>query len=79
MQTPVSSNNIDVLCSSNENHYFDRKSARIKVRDLAKTVIAFANAAGGKLVVGIEDDGAVTGFKCVGAGSMEEFEQAGHL
>lgn len=38
--------------------------------------MAFANAAGGKLVVGIEDDGAMTGFKRDKAHSIESFEQA---
>lgn len=75
MQTPVASNEIRVLCTTKEGHYFDRKSARIKPRDLAKTVIALANAAGGKLAVGIEDDGTVTGFKVHGARPIEEFEQ----
>lgn len=75
MQEPVSTNDIEVLRSARESHYFDRKSAHIKVRDLTKTVIAFANAAGGKLVVGMEDDGTVTGFGYDGARDIKEFEQ----
>lgn len=55
MQSPVMANNVEILSSAKENHYFDRKSARIKPEDLARHVAAFANAAGGKLVVGIED------------------------
>lgn len=75
MQLPVSSNEIEALREAREGHYFDRKSARIRPRDLAKTIIALANAAGGKLVVGIEDDGTVTGFEVSGAYPIEEFEQ----
>ncbi len=75
MQLPVSSNEIQALRTAKEGHYFDRKSARIKPRDLAKTVIALANAAGGKLAVGIEDDGTVTGFRMDGVRPIEEFEQ----
>lgn len=36
-----------------EDQWFDRKSARIKARDLANTLIAFANAEGGTVVVGL--------------------------
>ncbi|MFD0704696.1 RNA-binding domain-containing protein [Alloscardovia venturai] len=45
-----------------EGQYFDRKSCRIKPKDVVRHVIAFANASGGILVIGIEDDGAVRGF-----------------
>lgn len=46
MQSPVIANNIKALSSAKENHYFDRKSARIKPEDLARHIIAFANASG---------------------------------
>lgn len=75
MQSPVVTNDIDVLSFTSENHYFDRKSARIKPEDLARTIIAFSNAAGGKLVVGVENDGTVSGFKCRNAQNVERFEQ----
>lgn len=41
----------------NEGQYFDRKSARMKPKDVVKHIIAFANVDGGTLVIGIEDDG----------------------
>ena len=75
MQAPVLSNNIDVLSHAREGQYFDRKSARIKPNDLAKIITAMANSAGGKVAVGIEDDGTVTGFSIDKAHSPEEFEQ----
>lgn len=75
MQSPVVTNNIEMLSSTRENHYFDRKSARIKPEDLARHVAAFANASGGKVVVGIEDDGTVTGFARQGSRDPERFEQ----
>lgn len=59
-----------------ENQYFDRKSARKDDREIAKHISAFANAAGGKLVVGIEDNGEVTGFRRNGARDIENFERA---
>ena len=58
-----------------EGQYFDRKSARIKPEDAVRHVIAFANASGGQLAVGIEDNGRITGFKGANAKSIELFEQ----
>ena len=46
---------IDDILSREEGLTFDRKSIRIKPKDLAITMIAFANADGGDLVVGITD------------------------
>lgn len=45
-----------------EGHYFDRKSGRIQPRDFAPHLVAFANADGGTIVVGLENDGRVTGM-----------------
>ena len=46
---------IEDILSREEGLTFDRKSIRIKPKDLAVTMIAFANADGGDLVVGITD------------------------
>ena len=75
MQVPVLSNDIDVLAHTREGQYFDRKSARIKPNDLAKIIAAMANSAGGKVAIGIEDNGTVTGFSSDKAHAPEEFEQ----
>lgn len=40
---------------------FDRKSVRVDAKTLAITIIAFANADGGKIALGVEDDGTLTG------------------
>jgi len=53
----------EYLCNEPECQYFDRKSARIKPSDIAKHLVAFANANGGVLAIGIEDSGDVTGFE----------------
>lgn len=44
---------VDALVSTPEGQYFDRKSARIEPRALADSMIGFANADGGRIVVGI--------------------------
>ncbi|MBT1172827.1 putative DNA binding domain-containing protein [Bifidobacterium sp. MA2] len=64
-----------VFSRMDESQYFDRKSARIKPEDVTRHIIAFANASGGQLVIGIEDKGAVTGFKRENAKPVESFEQ----
>lgn len=76
MDHPYTENDIEAFCHDPEGHYFDRKSARKDANEIAKHLMAFANAAGGRLIVGVEDDGAVTGFKRDKAHSIESFEQA---
>lgn len=75
MEWPNISFDIENLASQKENHYFDRKSARIKVADAAQHIVAFANASGGELVIGIEDDGTVSGFCQQSSRPIEDFEQ----
>ena len=53
---------IEDLQFSTEKQIMDRKSARIRAVDLAVPVVAMANADGGYLAIGIEDDGAITGI-----------------
>jgi Putative DNA-binding domain len=45
-----------------EDHFHDRKSRRVTPAKLTKAMSAFANADGGELLVGIENDGAWDGF-----------------
>lgn len=58
----IDSNNLEQLRFHTETQLFDRKSARIEPKALANLIIAFANADGGDAVIGIEDDGTVTGI-----------------
>lgn len=67
------------LVESEENQYFDRKSARIKPSDIVKHIVAFANANGGVLAIGIEDNGEITGFDYSGAHTINEFLEAPYL
>ena len=52
---------IEEIQKSTEFQVFDRKSARIDAKALAITIIAFANADGGQIALGVEDDGTLTG------------------
>ena len=76
MQQPIATNDVHLFSTLKENQYFDRKSARKDDKEIAEHISAFANSAGGKLVIGIEDDGEVTGFKRDGARDIENFERA---
>ena len=55
-------NKIEDLQFSTEKQIMERKSARIKAVDLAIPIVAMANADGGYLAIGIEDDGTITGI-----------------
>ena len=54
--------NIDFLRNNIEHQTFDRKSVRIDCKGLAVAITAMANTDGGIVVIGIEDDGKVTGI-----------------
>lgn len=69
------SDDIQALSSMPEGQYFDRKSARIKIKDVARHITAFANAAGGKLAIGVEDDGEITGFRKQSSQDINEMER----
>ena len=49
-------NDIQILQQQPEGQQFDRKSFRIDAKALAVILVAFANADGGDVVIGIEDD-----------------------
>lgn len=57
---------LDYLTSHPEDSNYDRKSARKDYKLLANTIASFANANGGVVAVGIEDDGKITGFQNIG-------------
>ncbi len=50
-----------LVSNKTEDHWFDRKSIRISPEALANVLIGFANADGGTLVIGVENDGTITG------------------
>lgn len=75
-----STDRIDLALSLGESHFrefksalegppSDRKPRSIKslLKDVSETLVAFANADGGELLLGIEDDGSVTGVPGDGA------------
>ena len=68
---------LEYMQSENENKYFDRKSSQIRVADLAPHISAFANAAGGTLVIGISDKNkTIEGINGCGDVKINEFINA---
>lgn len=61
------------LTNEPEGQYFDRKSAKLAPKEIAKHIAAFANANGGILAIGIEDNGQITGFNYPSAHSINDF------
>lgn len=66
---------IDFYTKEKENQFFERKSAKIKPTDILRHLVGFANADGGQLVIGIEDNGTISGFKVKGAYSIDEYKK----
>ena len=54
--------NLNDLQYSTEKQIMDRKAAKIAARDFSTPIVAMANADGGYLAIGIEDDGTITGI-----------------
>lgn len=55
--------NIEYYQYAKEGQYLDRKSAKKSPKDILRHIVAFANAEGGQLAIGIEDDGSISGFE----------------
>lgn len=57
MSTVIKVGNEEVidLCTRQEDDFFDRKSGRMKGHQIQDVAVAFANAEGGTIVVGVED------------------------
>src|SRR5210317_2328014 len=59
----VSQNNLYTLISEGEHGEQDFKYRITDARKIARTLSAFANTAGGKLLVGVRDNGSIAGVK----------------
>jgi len=53
---------INEIIKINENQVFDRKSIKIQSKSLAIPIVAFANADGGTIVIGVSDDCKIEGI-----------------
>ena len=51
------------IISNGENSGVEFKRDDIKPEQLAKEIVAFANFEGGRILLGVEDDGSITGLQ----------------
>lgn len=69
---------LSYVMEKDENKWFDRESARVKVADLAPIISAFANADGGTIVLGIDEKTReIEGTDFVGSVKINEFISCG--
>lgn len=69
----VSEAEIQALCDQIEDDFYDHKSIDIDGRGLEKIVVAFANADGGTVFIGIDDGKGKQPNKFRGKSSPEDF------
>jgi ATP-dependent DNA helicase RecG len=65
---------IEEVLSAKEGQFYDRKSAEIKAKKIAEVLIAFANADGGLVAIGVYD-GKVEGISAQGPTKINDFVQ----
>ena len=54
--------NINGLITQGENQPLEFKSAQVDTESLTQEMMAFANNEGGSILIGVEDDGAISGL-----------------
>lgn len=67
---------IESLINKNEDKFFERKSAKIRISKLAASIIGFANADGGTIVIGIREN-KLEGINEQGKIRINDFIQCG--
>lgn len=61
MNGPLAGDEVAQLIASGEDSYTELKDTRVSSEGLAKEICAFANADGGRILVGVDDDGGIHG------------------
>jgi ATP-dependent DNA helicase RecG len=54
---------LEKLIAQGENRAVEFKSAQVRQESIAKEIVAFANSQGGVLLLGVEDNGEITGVE----------------
>jgi ATP-dependent DNA helicase RecG len=73
----LSSSDALAFCSRQEDHFFDRKAFDIKPAKVQKIAVAFANADGGEVIMGVADSSqeADPQKRWNGRATIEDFNQ----
>ena len=72
-KTPL---NLEYMMTREENIFFDRKSSKVKPANLAEDIVAFANAEGGTLAIGLADDGTPEGISDLSEEQINDLAEA---
>jgi len=57
----MNSDDLKSLISQGENNSLEFKNKAVRIESLAKEIVAFLNASGGTILIGVEDDGQISG------------------
>jgi ATP-dependent DNA helicase RecG len=57
----MTSSNIQSLLEQGENSAIEFKNETVRAESLAKEIVAFSNSSGGEILIGVEDDGSISG------------------
>ncbi len=63
MENITASTNLDKLIAQGENSGLEFKSVKVSIDKIAKEFVAFSNSQGGILLLGVEDNGDITGVQ----------------
>lgn len=58
---PLASDELAALIAGGEDSFTEFKRPQVSNRDLAKELCAFSNSAGGRVLIGVDDDGSIVG------------------
>ncbi|MDQ6775614.1 MAG: putative DNA binding domain-containing protein [Actinomycetota bacterium] len=58
---PLARDELAALIAGGEDSYTEFKSPQVRNRDLAKELCALSNSAGGRVLIGVDDDGSIVG------------------
>lgn len=58
---PLASDELAALIAGGEDSFTEFKRPQVSNRDLAKELCAFSNSAGGRVLIGVDDDGTIVG------------------
>ncbi len=75
----ITSDEADRLLAEEEGHFIDLKGLAVKPRKLTKSISAFANAAGGDLYVGVDEEDLRGTKRRVWSGFADQEAANGHI
>ena len=77
----ISRSEIRTLSERQESHFYDRKAFNVNNRQIQKIAVAYANADGGDIIIGLKDESDEPDIKkrWDGRSSIEDFNHFFHL